>query len=559
MKIVLPRASRGYGFPHLFVVEMNDFDVERLLPSLFYLVVTRGRERAHRGNDPKAFDKYLSALAQHRNLEGFGDSAGVHLLGKWIRASIIHTGKVGRAKREEQIEYVLPLTLLTYKTGFPSEIRRQRNVHVFLYQVLIKVLEALDARPSPQTALWEYFRMALGKGVNVGPAPRYDGAYDGTAQLDIHALLSLYYLDGFQSTEASRREAGVLCPAMPGAAELLGQDVLRYLLAYYRHMPPLALTRGLMALIDFELFVYTGKLLYAGNALTRTGGLSAVARDREGKWNPEVYVDFTRVRGGLSDEMARAAVERDLEELRAFFDTIIRLRTLHRFVEFQPAVRARLEGQDGPEYLENLVKVADDPGIEARAQAEIESIHHETLEACQGSVEEQEAEGLFDEVKRRSHGKAVDFAVQLLADAQRKQAIESYVRWFWSVGGLRKPFGILEGNFRGRRNWRYAMRDDLLATLVQLAMVEDPSGRLDHVTIRPRLRLQDFLGFMERRFGVIVDRPPRFLDTASSREAAGQNLDALKQLLRQMGFFEALSDDFTAQYLRAPLLEEVTA
>jgi hypothetical protein len=94
------------------------------------------------------------------------------------------------------------------------------------------------------------------------------------------------------------------------------------------------------------------------------------------------------------------------------------------------------------------------------------------------------------------------------------------------------------------------MSDDLLAVLVQLAFVEDPSGTLSNVTLRPQIRLRDFLTFLESRFDVIVDRPPGFLDTASSRAAAFENLEALKRRLREMGYFRELSDDFTAQYLR---------
>jgi hypothetical protein len=60
------------------------------------------------------------------------------------------------------------------------------------------------------------------------------------------------------------------------------------------------------------------------------------------------------------------------------------------------------------------------------------------------------------------------------------------------------------------------------------------------------------LACLERRYGVLVDRPPSFLDSSQNRAAGKANLEALKRRLRQMGFFSALSDDFTAQYLRLP-------
>ena len=43
MRILLPKASKGVKFDLLFTIDMNDFDVEMLLPSLFHLVRTKGR------------------------------------------------------------------------------------------------------------------------------------------------------------------------------------------------------------------------------------------------------------------------------------------------------------------------------------------------------------------------------------------------------------------------------------------------------------------------------------------------------------------------------------
>ena len=102
------------------------------------------------------------------------------------------------------------------------------------------------------------------------------------------------------------------------------------------------------------------------------------------------------------------------------------------------------------------------------------------------------------------------------------------------------------------------MSDDLLTTLVQVAMVEDPTNDMAHVTARPAIRLGEFVDFLERRYGVIVNRAPAFLNDASSRTAAGANFEAFKRRLRQMGFFQALSDDFNAQYLQTPDAQEVT-
>lgn len=553
MKIEIPKPSRGYVFPRLFAVEMNDFDVERLMPSLFHAVVTRGRQRG-RANDPMAFNKYLNSLANHARLEGFSDTSGRRLLERWVRAAVVRMGRVGRAKKDEQIQFVLPLTLLTYKTGFPTEIRRQRNVHVFLYRSMLELLRRADARPSPEAEASGLFTHAFGQGIQLGGAPTYDGKYDGTTELDVQTLLCLCFLDGFDAVSASHREAGsAFGPALPGVATRLASDLLLYLVAYRGALPVAALTRGFLALTNFELFIYTIKLVYATNALVRHGTVPAAMGGGDVSTPPIIYVDFTCERGSPSDDLARACVERDLEELRAFFESVLLLRTLDRFVEYQSRLQSQLKDLSTPAYLEALTRLRRELDIEARAQAELESIEHETLEAVRGSADEEEVRTTFADVRRRFAGKSLDAVVSLFAMAQGKRAIEAYVSWFWGVGGLQKQFGLLAGNLRGRRNWRYAMSNDLLAVLLHLAMIErTPRAPIDSITMRPRLRLSEFLKFLKSRFGVVVDEGPDFAQSAESTAAAKRNLEALKLRLRQMGFFEALSDDFTAQYLRMP-------
>lgn len=558
MKIALPKEIRGYHFPRIFTVEMNDFDIERLLPSLFYLVITSGHGRGGRQNKPTEFAAYLDTLANHPRIDGFDSPALKRTLNRWIRTAVVQMGRLGRGRQAEQIEYALPNTILTYKTGFPSEIRRQRNVHVFLYQLLCGL--PLGRSPAEiRNRLNSLFRSAFGRGVSIGPAPDFNGTYDGSQPIDLHTLLSICYLDGFKPTPTSKREViDSPDPALPVAAHVVSSDIVHYLLAYKDRLPVPALTRGLMALLNFDLFTYTTKLIHAINSLVKGGSTPpAMQADCQTLSPPELYVDFTRERGSVSDELARACVDRDLEEFRGFYESSMLLRTIHRFAEFLPRIKDRLANLRTPEYLATLSGLREDQDIKAQARAEIARIKTHSLDACgDNDTEKSLVEETFKSLS--IHTGEVESVVGLLADAQRKKAVESLVMWYWSTGGLRKTYGLLSGNITGRRNWRYAMSDDLLTTLVQVAMVEDPTNDLASVTVRPTIRLSEFVDFLERRYGVIVNRPPAFLDDASSRAAASMNFESLKRRLRQMGFFQALSDDFNAQYLQAPDLQEVT-
>ncbi len=510
MKIVLPKECRGYHFPRLFTVEMNDLDIERLLPSLFYLVITKGHGRGGRKNKATDYQGFLDKLARHPRIQGFDDSSSCRMLDRWIRAAVVRMGRVGLGGgKGEQIEYALPNTILTYTTGFPSESARQRNAHVFLYQLLC----GLASGHSPaevRNRLNTLFRDAFGYGVSIGPPPMFKGAYDGSEPIDVHTLLSICYLEGFEPTPISAKEVNDQGdPALPVSANLLASDLLHYLLAYKGRLPVQALTRGLMALANFGLFVYTVKLMHAVNVLVRDKTLpSAMLADHHGATAPELYVDFTRDRGSISDEIARACVDRDLGELRTFYESSLLLRTMDRFTEFLPRVKSRLNSLCTPEYLNALVGLREDADIKAQARAELARIKNSSLDACGNNDAERRHVGETFSSPSVNSGE-IEAVVGLLAEAQRTSGVKSYVNW--SVGGLRKPFGVLSGNITGRRNWRYAMSDDLLAALVQVAMVEDPTGDMAHVAVRPTMRLSEFLGFLERRYGVIINRPPSFL------------------------------------------------
>jgi hypothetical protein len=552
MRLVLPRSVKGYGYERLSGgVDLNDFDADRLLPAFFYLVVSRGRDRARAPNDPKDIDRYLDTLAQHRRLRGFDDLEGHRVLDRWIRASLLSLGRVGRAKRGEQINYIYPLTLLTYKSGLAQSASTLRNVHKFLYTSLIDLAGSLGFDP-PHQHLHALFHKAFGHGVKIGPPPMLEGCYDDEADVDINTLLCMYYLDGFEAPQAARRASEVTYdPALPVFARNMAEDILRYILAYHEDVPPLALTRSFLALLGFELFCYTVKLAYATNSLLTNGALPSAMTLTGVRSEPEIYVDFTRERGSQSDEVAAACVTRDVEELRLFFASAMRLKAVDRLIQATPDLTRRVAELSTPEYLASLVTLAFEDHVQIAAGLELTSIESETKEANATDAASVDIEGFFREIRDRYSRDQVEALTQVIVQAQQKKAVENYVRWFYSSGGLRKPFGILAGNIRGKRAWRYVMSDDLLMTLTQLALLEDPSRTLTP-QIRPRIRLSEFLDFLETRFGLLVSRVPAAFDGIEARTAARDNTEALKRRLRQMGFYEALSDDFNAQYISLP-------
>jgi hypothetical protein len=102
------------------------------------------------------------------------------------------------------------------------------------------------------------------------------------------------------------------------------------------------------------------------------------------------------------------------------------------------------------------------------------------------------------------------------------------------------------------RRWHLGGR--LLEVLVQLSVLkvdETEEGKRFH---SEDILVEDFLGWIERRYGFVIgpsvtdpDRRPVTLD---QHQAYRDNVKALKDRLREIGFYDDLSDAFNAQRIR---------
>jgi len=559
MKVKLPKDLSGTKFQEALAIEMNDFDIDLFLPALFYTILSQGRGKARRSNDPTNIKGYVDNLSTHPNLEGFDDPVGRKVLERLVRTTLITTGGVGRGNsgnKGKQITSIVPYTLLAHKAGFPLAGSRLRGADTFIYHALRENMNRADDR------LQEAITTIFGRGVTIDPLPELGGHYDGEENLDTLTRLSIAFLDGFQNTRTGlTRERGVT-PACPALANELATDLLRFLFAYYRRMPTQAFTYHLLALINFELFNYTLKLVYAINTLVQDPQSFPPAMHVSlAASPPQLYLDFTNDAKSYSQEMAKACVRRDVEAYQQYLSSIVRLRLLDHYVEQlgrttqrRASINTVLDGAtSGPSYLQGLLLLQFEPAIAMQIQAQAMMDETRIREANklpreEGQLEEDEEDFAWLDEIAGSAETDLERVVNLLVEGQRGNALNHFISWYYGVGGLKKPHGVLRGTTSSRHSWRYAPANDLLAVLVQVAAARlTPPGQ----DLRP-LRLQEFLAFLETHYGILIDRPPDTFTGAEYTAAARDNLRAMLARLRQMGIFSDLSDDFTVQRLHPP-------
>jgi hypothetical protein len=393
----------------------------------------------------------------------------------------------------------------------------------------------------------------LGEGLVLDDSQSFDGRYDGNTEIDIEALLTISFLDGLPAAGVSALPSEIKSfPRLVKQSEFFAHDVLKTLKCFQKELPTTLLTRFLLSLINFHLFVYSMRLMnwvirVAGGGNGRSGG-------------PDIYLDCTGERGSYSDELARTCVERDLETLERYVRASLRLRTLDRFVT-SSNLKAGLPDRDTQteDYLKRLLELASEVRIQARADQEFEQICAENGLNMNETTEEHEmteAAVYLRDLRDSSDADSLDRLVRVLFEAQRTSAMKNVTGWFYSTSGFNRAYGVISGNSKGaRRVARYTLSNEILATLVHVALADH--GWEEHGRLVPavRLPLREFLVWLERRYGLLIGRPPAAETSAEAVEAARRNLEAMKIRLRQIGVFQNLSDDFDAQYLQRPTID----
>lgn len=515
--------------PEVIPVELNDTDVDRMLTRIMEMAVKRGRVATSKTN-VRGYVDYLNTLLESPHLSGFNNERGREVLDGWIRSSILKEERAGLRREEVVMGYLRPLTIAAYRSGLPKTASRNRRADALTYQSMERTL-TLRGSTNPSAEIETLFKETFGRGVELGPTPWNKPTYDETTELDIDTLLALRFLESFEGSANLSKERVRLDPPVPLAIDSLGRDLVAFLELYGPELPVGEAYTHISALIALRLFQLP--LITAHHVRALLSGAEAPAS------NPSaMYCDFTKQRGGASDELSRLCVVRDLEVKRAFFADRLLLRSLGQSVQMLPEQPDL--GESAADHLAALAALKSDPAMQMALNMQIAQIKAALEEGSEGHE--------FIDLVRAGHGStASENLTAILVEGLRKRGLENQVKWFHSTGGITKPYGVLAGTLRARSTWRYAPSDELLTTLLCLCFIDENGERSSR-----RLPIRDVLDRLERRFGLLIDRPPTEFDSADARAGVAANLQAFTRRLKLLGCFQGLSDDFTAQFVTQP-------
>jgi hypothetical protein len=539
--ISLPKALRTYQYRPLTVFSLLEVDTDRVLPRILELSVKGGRSSPPT-TDAEDFAGYRDQMLASGAVVGFDDKTDRTLLDGWLRSCVVQMGAVGRSRTGEQMLAAAPLSLASYRAGLPTERARHRGVDDVVYRLLIDELERRGST-NPRAALREIIARATGKGLALGPEPRWEPQLVEPDRLDIGALLEFRFVESIEMGDARPVVGGVFPSPLPGVAADLGSTLLTHVESYGDRLPTPALMSTLAALLAVGLFTYTLRTDRVARELILAGERPADMAESAPASELELYCDFTGDLGSESDRMSRRCIERDLDRVRQAFRDRMTFVVVENALSRVPDEMARIKALPRPDELVALAELKDHRRLENYAGGRLDDLIAEAPEAGAS-----EAEIEFLTRIQTSDSSELDKLLDVLDYVNQTKATKNSVDWYASVGGIKKPYGILQGSKPHRRSWRYAPSDELLQALL-LAVFVDPKTRTTHA----RLSLRTVLDALHERFGILIDRPPAFLDGAEARAAADANLEAFKVRLQLLGCFDSLSDDFSVQVVHHPL------
>ena len=530
----LDKKHKAFRFPKAMPIDANNVIFEQAFARLLVLVRTKGLPITTTTKATLHPEDLVDLITQDKeHFQGIKDDPQrKRLLEHWLASDFTTCVKEGRGGHsgEARIASLKPIHMSTIKLLDPRIRSQDRDVSVFLYNIF-RDSGLLDT---------ESLLPFLTRGTNDFGEHDLKIHEPEAKNLDIETLFLLRLLEHFKVDMADRRKKVVphdfLCLAQK---QLIVNDTAR-LLVYKQSIPRRELIQYLMMLLSFHTALYCIKTFSMINGVVETKKLrcprcKGIKGDSLNElsgcdYHPDIFVDLTNGQNSACEELAKDNVARHYAVMYRYFRSHYKLAKLDEFARTFP-------GYSGA--LEELVKFMSHKDVDAYFRIKLGDVCR--LE--DGEEQDPEIRAIVD-LKLPP----LDAYVEILTQKTFKTRMRNHKALMASLCGLNRDDGFLHGG-RGQKR-KYVLGNQLLELLVQLAVVDARSrhGQVEFYT-KP-ITITDFVKWLSDRYGILIDRTRTPNDSPEVARALEDNYSALKDRLRQLGFFTDLSDASISQVIR---------
>jgi hypothetical protein len=534
-------SDKDFRLPKVSYVDFKTIDVDRVLLNLFPRLKFNGGGGRIKNSDYKIqtfVDEFLGEELRDkfRGFEPYQD-----VVYKWVETDLLDLVNRGRAK--EAVVAPRPLHGNVYKFR-NTKHARDYNASEQLYWMLHHARgglgqSALDALRHFIFAGLDWNTDRMRAAVNI----------DVETQAILH-LDSQVKQDKQDSKEPERHP-----PLCAGQADILADDVLR-LLSYENYMPRSVMVEYLKTLFSFHLALYHLRLLKLLPVLVeRAGGDPHCARcpvrPREAQAHGDcphqlgLVVDFGAPDNRQMAELARRSTDLHYRRITGFIQAQFVTKKLDEMVNDQVKCGklARPSGRDFT--VAEVLEFAKPKHKSAR-----DAYFWGRLPGLLAAASNGEGEDLDPEIRRITEMELGDFEryIEILVTMRGKFHRKYLIECLDALLQKNRDGGLLKQQRGGRAERRFFMGTRLLEVLLQIAVLR-PQGA---AYVSAEIRVDDLLQFLIARYGIYVDRLPDRHDSVGppsiiDRQALRRNLEGFKMRLREIGFFQDLSDAWVTQ------------
>jgi hypothetical protein len=533
--------DKEFRTPKTTYVDFKHIEMDRVLTMLFPRLKYDGyaSRRPPRGGD-LTVEAFLEDFLEHPEwFAGFDHYP--HVVQRWIETDLLDV--VNRGKANQAVAAPRPLHGNTYKFR-NAQHTRDYGAAEQIYWMLFY------ARRGKGQAARDALKRFFFPGIDL-VTDRYDP--NVSVDVETQAILRLDHQvtqDMKDSKEPSRFQ-----PLCIGQADILADDILR-LLAYEPHVPRSVLVDYLKTLMAFHLGLYHLKLLQLLPKLVkqRSGDDRCSAKAcpiNVGLDNPlegcpyrlSLIVDVGDVNNAHMAELARKSTDRLYRQIPAFVQANFVVKKLDEMAEYLSKKTGKLAAPAGGVFSVGDLVALLKPEHDADRQAYFKFRLASLIEESTAGNEDVDPE--IREVTFMGLGEFESFIEILMA--YRGQYYRQHItECLDSLLLKNKENGLLAQSRTKGSPRRFVLGSKLLEVLLQLAVLTPEAG---HFMTR-EVRIEELLAFLRNRYGLYIDRLPESSQANSSildRRALRLNLEAFKRRLREIGFYEDLSDAYITQ------------
>lgn len=542
--------TREFRFPQVSFVDYKHIEIDRTLLNLFPRLKFEGYPgRFRKLPFQLTIEAFLDEFTEAKNAANFvGFAQHKEIVRKWLETDLLDL--VHRGRPRQAVVSPRPLHGNIYKFR-NAEHARDYNTAEQIYWMLYHAPKGQDALRELKRFLFPDMDWNL------------DKVQQTTTKIDVETQAILHLdkqaKEDFPDKTRNPESYPALCMQR---ANIFAEDILR-LLAYENYIPRSVLVDYLKTLFAFHLALYHLHIFKLLPELVKQPRRPPSCQVKgcplaPGKTLPSGCPYHTGLVVEMGDagnvhmlELAQRSADIHYRRIPAFIQAQLIIKNLHDMVTYlwktgkvSKPPRGYFSVADVLQYLDDAYKGEREKYFSSVLRAMIEKDEQE-----QQSDEKRDTGTPSPEVKRISEMCPDEFeaCIEILM-VKRCQFYRRYITDCLDSFLLKnKETGLLRQSRARESQRRFSLGSRLLEVLLQIAVLAPQGSSF----VTREIRVDDLLAYLRTRYGLYIDSLPEGegFDRVSIADlyALSRNKEAFKMRLREIGFFQDLSDAYVTQ------------